>query len=176
MRKFVLALACAVGLGGCAELGEMLGMGMEEDEYVVYFATDSSNLTDEALAAIEEAANRNGGSFDVIGHTDTAGSADYNQNLSQERAEAVVAALLAQGVPAELISSFASGETEPADETGDGVSDPENRRVVIRVAVPAGLWLGTYGAGSGCSTEGDGASFEECRDDWERGYEPQNDP
>ena len=69
--------------------------------------------------------------FEVIGYTDTAGSAAYNRRLSQRRAEAVTDALVAQGVSRDSIDVQWHGEDELPVPTADGVAEAENRRVSI---------------------------------------------
>lgn len=101
----------------------------------VFFAFDSAQLTPESRDAIAVAARdvKQSGSrrVEVDGHTDRAGPADYNERLSQARAQAVRQELLAEGVPAQRITTRAFGERAPAAPTPDGVAQPENRRTVI---------------------------------------------
>ena len=69
----------------------------------------------------------------VLGHTDRAGPADYNLELSEERAANVEAALIDQGIPAAAIVREAFGERRPAVETADGVAMRANRRANIEI-------------------------------------------
>ena len=70
----------------------------------------------------------------VEGHTDSAGDADENLVLSEARADAVSAALIARGVPVEDVLSVGLGESEPV--LVDGTEDPDaSRRVVFAVAL-----------------------------------------
>ncbi len=104
-------------------------------ERTVYFPFDVADLTPEAEAEIEKTiadqTARQAKRVLVLGHTDRAGPADYNRQLSAERAASVEAALVAEGLPADSIAIEAMGETNPAVETGDGVALPANRRAVI---------------------------------------------
>lgn len=62
----------------------------------------------------------------VEGHTDSKGSEDYNQKLSERRAEAVRDALIQQGVDDSRIEAAGYGETQPISS-----DDAMNRRVTI---------------------------------------------
>lgn len=66
----------------------------------------------------------------VEGYTDDTGPADVNRVLSKQRADAVIAALVADGVSGSRLSPAAYGETHPmaTNETVDGRR--ENRRVM----------------------------------------------
>jgi outer membrane protein OmpA-like peptidoglycan-associated protein len=69
--------------------------------------------------------------INVVGHTDTSGSADYNQRLSVRRANVVVEALVNMGARRQAITATGVGETDLAVETGDNVREARNRRTVI---------------------------------------------
>jgi OOP family OmpA-OmpF porin len=104
-------------------------------EYLVFFDWDSAVLTPEARDIVRNAAEnaRAGGVSRIVvtGHTDTSGPADYNMGLSQRRAEAVAQELVSLGVNQQEIAVNAEGETNPLVPTGDGVREPQNRRVEI---------------------------------------------
>ncbi len=67
----------------------------------------------------------------VVGHTDSAGSDDYNQGLSERRAKAVGAYLIAQGVPDSQITTEGRGESEPRANNNTAEGRTQNRRVEI---------------------------------------------
>ena len=50
----------------------------------------------------------------INGHADRLGSNEYNQKLSEKRAEVVKAYLVGQGVPANNVDTFGFGKTQPA--------------------------------------------------------------
>ncbi|MDF1719922.1 MAG: outer membrane beta-barrel protein [Minwuia sp.] len=104
--------------------------------YVVFFNTDSANLTAEARATVAQASARAKADratvIELTGHTDRAGPAAYNLRLSQRRAENTAVEFRNNGVTADA-RLFARGETDPAVVTPDGVSNPRNRRVEIVV-------------------------------------------
>lgn len=69
----------------------------------------------------------------VEGHTDSLGTAAYNQRLSEERAAAVRTALIAGGVDPNRITSKGFGETQPVADNGTPAGRQRNRRVEIVV-------------------------------------------
>jgi outer membrane protein OmpA-like peptidoglycan-associated protein len=68
--------------------------------------------------------------FEVAGHTDAKGSADYNKQLSYKRAEAVKQFLVANGVGANRLQTVGFGSEHLL--APDRPDDPSNRRVEIR--------------------------------------------
>jgi outer membrane protein OmpA-like peptidoglycan-associated protein len=80
-----------------------------------------SALTSEALSKDH---------FMVAGHTDAKGSPQYNQQLSQRRAEAVRRYLVDNGVEPERLQAVGYGAEHPAQP--DHPEDASNRRVEIR--------------------------------------------
>lgn len=104
--------------------------------YFVFFDFDRFNITSAAAAILDQVvADYNLGVVDgisVVGHTDRAGPASYNQALSERRAASVRDALVARGVPANRITTAGLGETQPLVPTPDGVREPSNRRAEIR--------------------------------------------
>lgn len=69
----------------------------------------------------------------VNGYTDTRGTPDQNLKTSQQRAEAVAAQLRADGVDGRRLTSTGYGRTHLKIVTGEGKSEPRNRRVEIRI-------------------------------------------
>jgi outer membrane protein OmpA-like peptidoglycan-associated protein len=67
----------------------------------------------------------------VTGFTDTSGSTEYNQRLSERRANAVAAVLVQDGVPQTNLVVTGRGENDLRVPTPDGVREPQNRRVEI---------------------------------------------
>ncbi|MFQ5563783.1 MAG: OmpA family protein [Parvularculaceae bacterium] len=106
-------------------------------EFTVYFDYDKSNLTPEAANLVREASARAlANDIDTVvveGNADRSGSSAYNQALSMRRANVVRDALIANGVPAEMIRTEAYGEDNPAKPTPDGVREPLNRRTEVTV-------------------------------------------
>ena len=67
--------------------------------------------------------------FTVVGHTDAKGSAVYNRALSERRAEAVRAYLVAHGIAADRLVAEGKGESELINTRNPGSA--QNRRVEI---------------------------------------------
>jgi hypothetical protein len=109
--------------------------------FMVFFDWDRANLSSQALATIKQAADTykasGTASITATGHTDTSGTPQYNMALSIRRADTVKAALVKEGIPATAIAVVGKGETQLLVQTGDGVREPQNRRVEIVGAVAA---------------------------------------
>jgi len=70
----------------------------------------------------------------VEGYTDSTGSADYNQGLSERRANSVRAALVRQGVGPERIVAQGYGKEYPVASNGDSAGRAMNRRVEVTIS------------------------------------------
>lgn len=67
----------------------------------------------------------------VIGHTDDTGSAGYNQDLSERRAEAVAGVLVREGVAPARVRASGLGETQPVASNSTPEGRQQNRRVEV---------------------------------------------
>ncbi len=108
-------------------------------EVVVYFDRDAARMNSTALDNIDSMAfmlRSSSGPLRVEGHTSTLGDAAANVALAQRRATVVRDALIARGVASRQIRTEALGEAVPARPTADGVYEPLNDRVVIRMPRP----------------------------------------
>lgn len=72
--------------------------------------------------------------IEVAGHTDATGSDQYNQLLSERRAEAVAAALRREGVDDRRIIARGYGEQHPIASNATPVGREQNRRVELTLA------------------------------------------
>jgi outer membrane protein OmpA-like peptidoglycan-associated protein len=73
---------------------------------------------------------------EIEGHTDNVGSDDYNQSLSQRRADSVKSFLMQQGIGSDRIVASGKGEQRPvADNESEG-GRQQNRRVEVIIANP----------------------------------------
>jgi len=103
--------------------------------FLVFFDWNRADLTARARQIIGEAAQARSRQqvtrIEVNGHTDTSGSARYNQGLSERRAAAVAAELVRLGVPRGEIVTRGFGQSQLLVPTPDNVREPQNRRVEI---------------------------------------------
>lgn len=112
----------------------------ETTRYQVFFDLGSARLDEDALATITSVANeyRRTGTANVglSGHTDTTGSPAVNEELSRRRADAVRQELVRLGVSEASIAEAEEGERDLLVQTGEGVAEPQNRRVEIVLGAP----------------------------------------
>lgn len=105
--------------------------------YQVTFRFDRAGLTPEGRAIVRQAAAMAGRVHAVrilvSGNADRVGTEDYNQTLSLQRAEAVKAELVADGLDERLIFVAGRGDRDLAVPTPQGVRERENRRAVIDI-------------------------------------------
>ena len=96
-------------------------------------STLSSEGKAEIAALIAKFEGKTADSVVIEGHTDDSGDASFNQQLSEKRAEAVKAELVAQGAKAEKISTVGYGEDKPIADNATPEGRAQNRRVEIKV-------------------------------------------
>lgn len=135
----------AIGIGIVLLIGGVLYFLLrkkpEEEEIVkkavdnLLFATGKSEIVSSSFPSLDELAAylvKNKKSLQLIGHTDDQGTEEYNQKLSQDRANAVKTYLESKG--ATNITAVGKGESEPIadNSTADGRS--KNRRVEFKIS------------------------------------------
>jgi OOP family OmpA-OmpF porin len=69
----------------------------------------------------------------VTGHTDSSGSKQLNQSLSENRAEAVKAYLVSKGLDGSRIDTKGAGDTQPVASNNTAAGRAQNRRVEIDI-------------------------------------------
>lgn len=91
----------------------------------IFYDFNKWNIRKDALADLRKVsefmANMPNVNMELVAHTDSRGSAVYNQHLSEKRAESALNYLTNEGVAAERLRAIGKGETELLNECGDGV-------------------------------------------------------
>lgn len=115
-------------------------IGEELARTVLYFEFDEADITRSAQVQIDNFVEEMKGrglqnvAIALEGHADRAGPPDYNEQLSERRAEEVRQALLREGIEVldlDDLKTAWQGESQPAVPTPDGVPAQANRRVEI---------------------------------------------
>jgi outer membrane protein OmpA-like peptidoglycan-associated protein len=151
------AIGAGVGAGVGAymdnqeeKLGEIPGTTVErvsDDVLLVNFESDvlfevgSSLLNPESRSVLDQAASvfleYPKTAILAQGHTDSAGSEEYNQDLSEKRARAVMNHLIARGVDADRITAVGYGEGYPVADNSTPSGRALNRRVDLLLKAKA---------------------------------------
>ena len=103
----------------------------------VNFETNSDRLLPGANSVLNDAAATLAKYPDLVvlvaGHTDSAGDAGYNQQLSERRAETVRQFLVEAGAPSANLTSRGYGEQEPIADNATAEGRAQNRRVELQI-------------------------------------------
>jgi outer membrane protein OmpA-like peptidoglycan-associated protein len=107
-------------------------------ETSVHFAFDKDALTKKAKEALDQLAadvpNTKSYIITVEGATDSVGNADYNYNLSERRADAVIQYLASKySIPAHKIYLIGLGKDKPVEANNTAEGRAQNRRVDVRL-------------------------------------------
>lgn len=103
----------------------------------VTFAVNSTDISptmrDTLDGVAQNLVNRPQSLIDVMGHTDSTGSDQYNLDLSRRRAESVANYLVSRGVARARVETIGYGEQYPIADNGTEAGRSQNRRVEIRI-------------------------------------------
>jgi len=106
------------------------------DTFLLYFENSSAKLLNESqllITTIVKSANdRNQPIINIIGHSDAAGSTEYNLKLSYERANAVANLLQSEHIKNAEYRIESYGENDPLIKSGKEI-EPQNRRVEVEI-------------------------------------------
>jgi outer membrane protein OmpA-like peptidoglycan-associated protein len=108
----------------------------------ILFAFDSAELQPQGVAMLHEVATElqhrpNLRLLEIQGYADSRGDAEHNLKLSERRAAAVFAWLVAHGVAPERLRIAAEGASQFVEPGRDESQHEQNRRVIFRVIDPA---------------------------------------
>jgi len=102
---------------------------------MLYFKEGTTIITPASQPTLDwlkgEIADRPGVEAQVTGYTDTLGSSEDNDLLSQARANEILEMLVGQGVKREFMTAVGRGERSLRVQTADGVRNAANRRVEV---------------------------------------------
>ena len=122
---------------GCPEIKPEVIKKVEFAAKNVFFNTGSYQLMKKSYAPLNEVAqilkDNPTLQLDVEGHTDITGDATKNQILSENRAAAVKAYLVAQGVEASRLTSAGFGVDRPIADNKTSAGKAKNRRVELKL-------------------------------------------
>jgi outer membrane protein OmpA-like peptidoglycan-associated protein len=117
------------------ELKKQLSAEKRARLYGILFDFNSAVIRPESKPVLEEVLellrSEAGWQLTIEGHTDAIGSDDRNQTLSQQRAEAVKAFLVAGGVDAARLATAGFGEAKPVADNATELGRAQNRRVEL---------------------------------------------
>lgn len=102
------------------------------------FELNSAKITASSRPTLDKLADSLNAQTDfnveIAGHTDSSGSAEYNESLSDKRANSVRKYLIEKGVAAERLTSRGYGEVDPVASNETAAGRAMNRRVEFRVS------------------------------------------
>ncbi|MEM1125215.1 MAG: OmpA family protein [Bacteroidota bacterium] len=117
---------------------ERMGEGIKITfDSALLFAVDSDELSRQAGTQLADLAQSLEDYPDtlvlIVGHTDSTGPAEYNQALSERRAESAALQLMREGIPATRLEIVGYGEEEPTASNETATGRQQNRRVEVAI-------------------------------------------
>ena len=120
---------------GCPEIAKEVTEKVNYAANNIYFATASYRLLSKSFKGLDEVVKilkENPDLYlDIEGHTDNVGADDYNQTLSDNRANAVKQYFISKGIDASRVNSKGFGESAPVADNNSAAGRQQNRRVVM---------------------------------------------
>ena len=105
----------------------------------ITFKTDSADINSSFYPVLNSVAKvlkkYSNSTVMVSGHTDSTGSADYNLNLSRERATSVASYLQGQGIKSSRFEVLGLGSSNPIASNDTEAGRAQNRRVELQIEV-----------------------------------------
>jgi outer membrane protein OmpA-like peptidoglycan-associated protein len=128
--------------GGISSWEEVDCKLLDPNVLPIFYELGSARLTPASKVTIDETLlpllNSSKVNIEIMSHTDSRGNDDFNQSLSQQRANAVVNYLVSKGVSRSRLTAKGYGETRLTNRCSNGVDCSEsehqrNRRTEFRV-------------------------------------------
>ena len=104
--------------------------GIYFDQGKATIRKQSTNVLDGAVKVLKEFPSI---SMEISGHTSSEGDKDFNQKLSQDRADSVKQWLVDKGIPSERIKTRGVGPDEPIADNKTAQGRAKNRRIEFKV-------------------------------------------
>lgn len=103
----------------------------------VYFDVDKASLRPESYQQLGELLSylkdRPGIRIEIAGHTDNTGSPEHNQQLSRDRAQAILQYLAGKGISANRLEAKGYGASVPVADNETEAGRQKNRRTEVRI-------------------------------------------
>ena len=121
------------------EVRRLMPDSLSEEELHAHFAAlspryfqihSAREILDEVAIALQSAPSLN---IEIGGHTDSRGSEDYNQKLSQRRSQSVLDYLVSKDVDTARLSAVGYGMSQPMDSNDTDEGRERNRRVELKI-------------------------------------------
>lgn len=119
-----------VDIKGCEIKGEIRLPGVNFESNSDRLLPGATNVLDDAVATLKKNPSI---TFEVAGHTDSDGSAAYNESLSARRATTVHDYLASKGIAENRMTVRGYGEAQPIADNNTATGKAQNRRVVLRI-------------------------------------------
>lgn len=119
-----------VDIRGCEIKEEITLQGVNFESNSDRLLPGATRVLDDAVATLKKNPSIK---FEVAGHTDSDGAADYNEGLSARRATTVHDYLASNGIAEDRMSVRGYGESQPIADNSTSAGKAQNRRVVLRI-------------------------------------------
>jgi len=122
--------SAAVSVAAAATKKTIVLRGINFDVNKATIKPESEGVLDAAVEVLKENA---GVRVQVAGYTDSTGADEYNQGLSERRANAVLDYLSSHGIESSRLSSVGFGESNPVADNATADGRSQNRRVEFNI-------------------------------------------
>ena len=121
-----LPIVVAICIQLSHEIPDLQGVNFEFDRAAL--TAEGRSILDRAAAVLEGNPTVR---VEIVGHTDSRGSDEYNQRLSERRAQSVRTYLESKGISANRLSASGRGESSPVASNDTDAGRAQNRRVEL---------------------------------------------
>ncbi len=119
-----------VDIRGCEIKDEIRLQGVNFESNSDRLLPGATNVLDDVVATLQKNPSI---TFEVAGHTDSDGAAEYNEGLSTRRAITVRDYLASNGISENRMTVRGYGESQPIADNSTRAGKAQNRRVVLRI-------------------------------------------